>query len=66
MYKVSGYNLVVNNDSALMEALDLFGPLPVAINASNISYYKSGVYANNVGDCLPTISIIIIQNKNAV
>lgn len=47
-----------------MEALDLFGPLPVGINASKISYYKSGIFANNVGDCLPTISIIIKQNKN--
>lgn len=57
LYKVKTYYLVnQTDDNALMEALDLFGPLPVGIDASKISSYKSGIFAVNSTDCSKTIS----------
>jgi len=54
LYKVSKYYRVQpNNDTALMEALVKFGPLPVAIDASSdaFSYYKSGLFGSVSGQC---------------
>lgn len=41
------------DDNALMEVLDKYGPVPVAIDASprSFSYYKSGIFASTTGAC---------------
>lgn len=46
------------DDNALIEALNIFGPLPVSIDASGkFGYYKSGIYANSTGICTQNTSI---------
>jgi hypothetical protein len=53
-YKIRKYYwLAKNNDTALMEALSLYGPIPVGINSSapGFDVYSSGIYANSPGYC---------------
>ena len=41
------------DDEALMQALDKYGPITVAIDSSNMKFhqYNTGFYAPNIGDC---------------
>lgn len=43
----------MGNDSALMEVLDKYGPVSVAIDASSpgFDFYKSGIYASALNSC---------------
>ena len=54
-----------NSDAAVMELLDLYGPLAVGIDASAAAFqsYKSGIYASTVGACSSTANGIIYWFK---
>jgi cathepsin L len=54
LYKVKSFLWAQpGNDSAVMEMLDKYGPMAVAIDASSYAFgvYKSGVYAVATGLC---------------
>ena len=62
-YKISKYLwLEKNNDTALMEALEKFGPIPVGINSSAPGFetYSSGIYAPSPGYCGTNIGLLKI------
>jgi cathepsin L len=56
-YKVTNFVWAQQgSDAAVMEMLDLYGPLAVAIDASAAAFqsYKSGIYASTAGFCSST------------
>ena len=46
-------NYCIDSHEAMMEMLDKFGPLSVALDASNrnFDYYSSGIFATRTGSC---------------